>query len=402
MKIAIFAWNFPPIIESTSAVYLFELSRKMTLHDNDVTIFTFNSGNIPTREIRVGLDIHRPLILEITEISKLIFSTDRLKESEEFMKVFSFDHAAASIFIRMIEKEDYSFDIIALYDWQTAGAGLIIKKTFPKIPMVFHINSVEEKTTIAEHLKKKAADISDMIITVSGSMRDRLVALGYPSEKIHVVWGGCDQEKYDPAKIENEKINVLRKSYGIQPDDNVILYIGELTKDKGIDRLIQALPLVCLEFPNTKLVVVGKGELYNALTSLASRLNMTEKIIIRDDWLDTGEKILHYGLATVCAFPSSLEPFENAVLEAMAMMIPVVADGYGPSGFKEQIVGQGPNQCGLLVNGRNPVEIAKGIKKVFANKERAKKWGENGRRRVLECFTLEKTLQRMMYLYSKL
>jgi glycosyltransferase involved in cell wall biosynthesis len=396
MKIAIFTWNFPPTMDP-QAFHLFELSRTLVLHGNDVTIFTFNPGELPTREIWAGLEINRPLTLEVSEISKLLASMNWLKESEEFMKAFSYDHAIASTFIERVEKEGFSYDVATIYDWQNAGAGLIIKKTFPKMPLVFHINSVEEDSAIAEHLKRKFAAVSDMIVTVSHLMRNQLVALDYPSEKLHVVYEGCNHKAYDPSKIEIEKVDALRRLYGIQSDENVILYMGRLERDKNIDKLIHALPLVCSEFPNTKLVIVGEGELHNKLVSLASRLNITEKVIIRNEWLHTEEKVSHYGLATVCIFPSFSGSFENAVLEAMAMKIPIIASWY----FKE-IVEQGLNQCGLLINGRNPIDIAKGIKEVFANKERARKWGENGRKKVLERFNLENTFQAIMHLYSKL
>ncbi|MEM2969344.1 MAG: glycosyltransferase family 4 protein [Candidatus Bathyarchaeia archaeon] len=396
MKIAIFAWNFPPT-QDPQAFRLFEFSRFLVLRGNDVTIFAFNPGELPTREIWAGLEINRPLTLEVAEFSKLLASMDWLKESEEFMKVFSYDHAIASKFIEMVEKEGFSYDVATIYDWQNAGAGLIIKKTFPKMPLVFHINSIEENSAIAEHLKRKFADVSDMIVTVSQLMRNWLVALGYPSEKLHVVYEGCNHEIYDPSKIESEKVDALRRLYGIQSDENVILYMGKLERNKKIDKLIHALPLVCSEFPNTKLVIVGKGEIYSGLVSLASRLNITERVIIRNGWLYTEEKLSHYGLATICIFPSFLGSFENAMLEAMAMKIPIIASWH----FNE-IIEQGSNQCGLLINGGNPIDIAKGIKEVFANKERARKWGENGRRKVLERFTLENTLQAITHLYSKL
>jgi len=396
MKIATFAWNFPPTT-NPQAFYLFELSRILVLRGNDVTIFTYNRGELPTREIWAGLEINRPLTLEVAEISKLLASINWSKESGKFIKVFSYDHAIASTFIERIEKEGFSYDVATIYDWQNAGAGLIIKKTFPKMPLVFHINSIEEDSAIAEHFKRKLADVSDMIVTISQLMRNQLVALGYPSEKLHVVYEGCNHEVYDPSKIESEKVDVLRKLYGIQSDENVILYIGKLERNKNIDKLIHALPLVCSDFPNTKLVIVGKGEIHSELVSLASRLNLTEKVIIRNEWLYTEEKISHYGLATVCIFPFFTRSSENAVLEAMAMKIPIIASWY----FKE-IIDQGSNQCGLLINGRNPINIAKGIKEVFANKERAREWGENGRRKVLERFALENTFQAIMHLYSKL
>jgi glycosyltransferase involved in cell wall biosynthesis len=278
---------------------------------------------------------------------------------------------------------------------------LIIKKVFPNMPIVFHAHSFEEELILAQNLERRIAEVADMIITVSQSMKDYLVALGYPLEKIYVVWSGCNPEWYDPSKVDKNRIDALKKSYGIQQDDSVVLYLGQLTWEKGVDRLIHSIPSVLADFPNTKLLVIGIGELYHELVSLVSRMNLTEKIIVRNEWLSADEKIQHYGLVDVCVFPSFSEPFGNAALEAMAMKVPVVANDHGLSGFREQIVVEGSDQCGLCVNGKNPLHIAKGIKEVLKDTERAEKWGKNGRKRVLEHFTWEQTARATLDLYSK-
>ena len=83
------------------------------------------------------------------------------------------------------------------------------------------------------------------------------------------------------------------------------------------------MPLVLKEFPNTKLVILGKGD-EQAMVEAADRLNIKDKIVFRFDFVTEQERILHYAASDVCIFPSTYEPFGIVSLEAMAMEKTVV------------------------------------------------------------------------------
>ncbi|MEM2767691.1 MAG: hypothetical protein QXQ47_05215, partial [Candidatus Bathyarchaeia archaeon] len=71
-------------------------------------------------------------------------------------------------------------------------------------------------------------------------------------------------------------------------------------------------------------------------------------------------------------------------------------------GFREQVVPSGPDQNGVHVNGGNPADIAWGVKEVLCDSERAKRWGENGRKRVLQYFTWRKVAEQTLQIYEML
>jgi intein/homing endonuclease len=81
---------------------------------------------------------------------------------------------------------------------------------------------------------------------------------------------------------------------------------------------------------------------------------------------------------------------------------PVVVGARGISGLREQVIPNGENRCGVHINGEDPNDIAWGIKVVLENFEEAKKWGENGRKRVIENFTIEKTAKETLKIYESL
>ena len=180
----------------------------------------------------------------------------------------------------------------------------------------------------------------------------------------------------------------------------MIFFLGRLTWVKGVRNLVQAMPLVLEEFPNTKLVILGKGEQQRDILEAVSRLGIKDKVICRFDFVPEEERILHYAASDLCVFPSIYEPFGIVSLEAMSMAKPVVVGAHGVVGFKEQVIASGPDQNGVHVNGNDPADIAWGIKQVLCDPERAKKWGENGRKRVLQYFTWRKAAEQTIEIYK--
>jgi glycosyltransferase involved in cell wall biosynthesis len=182
----------------------------------------------------------------------------------------------------------------------------------------------------------------------------------------------------------------------------MLLFVGRLTWVKSVRNLLVAMPSVLREYPNTKLVILGKGEEQKDIEETAGRLGIKENIVYRFDFVPEYERILHYAAADVCVFPSVYEPFGIVSLEAMSMEKPVVVGARGIVGFREQVVNSGTEQNGIHINGEDSSDIAWGIKEVLRNPEKARNWGENGRKRVLEFFTWRKAAEETLKIYEAL
>ncbi|MDI6805556.1 MAG: glycosyltransferase family 4 protein [Candidatus Bathyarchaeia archaeon] len=307
----------------------------------------------------------------------------------------------------MLKKEGCNYDVVCVHDWLSSMAGIIVKNE-TKVPMVFHVHSTEwgrsggTGSEVVSYLEWATAQKADKIITVSHAMQEDLVRHGWPKSKISVVWNGVDPVRYNPKNCKPEEVEAIRSRYGIKPDEKMLLFLGRLTWVKGVGNLIQAMPMILEEYPKTKLVVLGKGEQQNDIIETANRLGISNKIAYRFDFVPEKERILHYAAADVCIFPSTYEPFGIVSLEAMAMAKPLVVGAQGVVGFREQVISCGPNQNGVHVNGGNAADIAWGIKEVLCDSERAKKWGENGRKRVLQYFTWKKVAEQTLQIYDML
>jgi len=412
LRIGFFVYEYPPEIVGGLGTYAEYITHEYVDIGHDVSVFTLNyNGGLKTREILKGVEVHRPLIADASNIWPF-FVVDDLKKwgtnIKFFNDIFMYNILSASKFINaLIKKEKYNFDVVCVHDWLSSISGLVIKNE-SKIPVVFHVHSTEwgrsggQGSEVVSHLEEAMAQNSNRIVTVSYAMQEDLIKHGWSPSKISVVWNGVDPETYDPKKVKKEDVDAIRERYGIPKGWNMLLFVGRLAWVKGTANLVQAMALVVKEYPNTKLVILGKGGEQADLIETADRLNIKDKIVYRFDFVSEAERIRHYAAADVCIFPSTYEPFGIVSLEAMAMEKPVVVGARGVVGFKEQVISRGTDQNGVHVNGEDPVDIAWGINLTLNDPEKARNWGENGRRRVLEYFTWRKVAEQTSKIYESL
>lgn len=411
MRIGFFVWEYPPKLVGGLGTYAEYITHEFVDIGHDVSVFTLNGGDLKTREILKGVEVHRPLIADASNVFPM-FVVDDLKKwgtnIRLFNDIFIYNILSATKFINgLIKKEGYTFDVVCVHDWLSSVAGLIMKNE-TEIPLVFHVHSTEwgrsggQGSEVVSHLEWATGQNADRVITVSHAMQEDLIRHGWPQSKISVVWNGVDPERYNPKNCEQENIEKIRQKYGIPADWNMLLFIGRLTWVKSVRNLLQAMPMVFKEYPKTKLVILGKGEEQRDIVETAERLGIKDKIIYRFDFVPEDERILNYAAADVCIFPSVYEPFGIVSLEAMAMEKPVVVGARGVVGFREQVVSSGPDQNGVHVNGEEPADIAWGIRQTLKDPERAKVWGQNGRKRVQAYFTWRKVAEETIKIYESL
>ncbi len=413
MKIAVLVYEYPPKIVGGLGTYAAEITRKFVLMDHDVTVFTMNDdgGTLPTREIWRGIEIHRPLHLDVSDSLPDVIAEDIKKWGRGihlFGKLLVYNYLSASKLINeLIKKEGMKYDLVVAHDWLSVMGGVTVKRE-SGLPLVFHVHSTEKGRTlgngssVVSNIELRGANKADMIITVSYAMKDELIQLGFPRNKIRVSYNGVDPKKYDPASVSAEQVRKIRQYYGLKDDEFMILFLGRLVGVKGVDKLIMAMPHILPKFPKTRLVIVGVGDLQEYLVNLVKTMRLEEYVKFRFDFISEEERIIHYAACDVAAFPSLYEPFGIVALEAMSMECPVVVGAAGVSGMREIVVCCSEEQCGYHIDPNNPSDIAWGIMSVLESPERRKMLGKNGRKRVLSEFTWSKIAEKTADLYEQL
>jgi glycogen(starch) synthase len=413
LKMAVLVYEYPPKIVGGLGTYAAEITRKFVLLENDVTVFTMNddTGGLPTRELWRGIEIHRPLHVDVSDSLPDVIAEDIRKWGRGihlFSKLLVYNYLTASKMVNeLVRSEGFLYDIVIAHDWLSAMGGIAIKRELD-LPFVFHVHSTEKGRTmgngseVVSNIELRAAQTADMIVTVSYAMKDELIGLGFPAEKIKVVYNGVDPQKYNQDQVNNEKIHEIRQKYGLKENDNMILFIGRLVWVKGVDKLIAAIPHVLQKVPNAKLVIVGLGDLREYLERIVQNLKLQDVVKFCFEFIPEEERIAYYAACDVAVFPSVYEPFGIVALEAMSMSKPVVVGASGISGMREIVISSGQDQCGFHVNPNDPTDIAWGIINSLQDSQRKFLLGQNGRKRVLQEFTWDAIAEKTSQLYSEL
>jgi glycosyltransferase involved in cell wall biosynthesis len=285
-------------------------------------------------------------------------------------------------------------------------AGMIVKKEL-HLPLIFHMHSTEVGRSIGrgshtiKDIEYEGGQIADCVITVSNAMADELLKLGFPQDKIRPCWNGVDPTKYDPAKISAAQRLSLRRSYGVHDHETLLFFIGRLVTVKGVDKLVRAMPFLLKDFPNTKLLILGVGDMEHEIRSIAHELGIDDKILMRTEFVSEEERIRHYAAADVVVIPSLYEPFGIVCTEALSMEKPTIVGARGTNGMREQVIPSGEDQCGIHINPFEPKDIAWGITQVLQSPDKALQWGKNGRQRVLEEFSWDAVTRRTLAIYKE-
>jgi len=411
LKIAHFSWEFPPVIYGGLGTYTAEITQKQANLGNEVTVFSLNNNNsLKTYDKYDGVDIYRPKTLDLTSTFNL-FADYELRSwgpnFKFFSDVISYNTLSASQLVNfLVRKQNKSFDIIVAHDWLGILGGMIVKNEL-KTPLMFHIHSTETGRSLGrgshtiKDIEFEGGQSADCVITVSNSMKDELEKLGYPSEKIRVCWNGVNPDKYDPKKVSEEEKRQLRIKYGIKENENILFFIGRLVTVKGVNNLVKAMPNILDDFPNTKLIILGIGDLEWQLKELTNKLAIQQNIIFRTEFVSERERIIHYAASDCVVLPSTYEPFGIVCTESMSMAKPTVVGAKGTSGFREQIIPNGEKKCGIHINPHEPYDIAWGVKEILKLDDKGYSIGKNARERVIETFSWDSVAKRTLDIYKE-
>jgi len=362
-----------------------------------VTVLTINRGDLKKREIWQGIDVHRPIIVNTEDFFGSIVSEELTgwggRGIEFFSNIISYNILSASKAANdLVRLEGMEFDLIVSHDWLSIPGGLSLKREL-NLPLVFHVHSTEHGRSLGnpsptvQQLELIGAKRADLVVTVSCAMKEEISTIGFPPEKIKVIYNGVDEEKYRSSNVATERVKEIREQYAVREDEIMILFIGRLVPVKGVDKLVQSMAYVKSKFPSAKLLVIGLGDLQEHLKNLVRQYSLEKEVRLRYEFIGEKERVEHYAACDVTVFPSLYEPFGIVALEAMSMEKPVVVGARGTSGLREIVIPNGEKQCGYHVNPYDPADIAWGINSLLVDRENMKRLGKNGRSRVLEKFT---------------
>lgn len=225
------------------------------------------------------------------------------------------------------------------------------------------------------------------IIALNTAVKAHLVAMGVDVSKIEIVPNAVDTRLFSP-----DRKNMLETKWGISRP--VVLFVGRLVKDKGVEYLLQAFSEVAREIPDVKLVIVGKGPQEKDLKKFQRRLGLTQVFFLGS--VETKFLPNIYAGCDVLALPSVHEPFGNVVIEAMAAGKPVVGSYVG--GMMDTVV---HGVTGYHVQPRNSKELSKYLIRLLEDASLRRSLGQNARKIVLTEYDMGLLLRKIENIYER-
>lgn len=399
MKILFYTREFPPNVYGGAGVHVEYLSRELAkLMQVEVRCFGEQDeqhGNLSVKGIS--------------------FSGDDFISSEAQLQAV-FKTLQTSI---LMNAETTNAQLVHCHTWYAQFAGIIAKLCYG-IPLVITTHSLEPLRPwkreqlgrgydMSSWIEKTAIEMADAVIAVSKETKQEVLQyFKIDEKKVQVIYNGIDLKQY----VTTSETTVLER-YNIDKHKPYVLFVGRITRQKGIIHLVNAIKYIdpetqvvlCAGAPDTP--EIGK-EMEQSVQQMQTQRN---NIIWIDEMLDKQSVIQLYSHAAVFCCPSIYEPFGIINIEAMACHTAVVASAVG--GIKEVVV---DGETGILVPLEQQTEapfepvnpdkfsrdLANGINKVIQNKELRETMAKNGRKRVEDYFDWVAIAKETKTLYQNL
>ena len=386
MKICVLTWEFPPRIVGGIARHCNGLAKALVHLGHEVHVFTLDFPGAPESEEVDGIKIYR----SVTELGHPNFLTWALL----------FNHFLEKRMANVGSKVE--FDVIHVHDWLTAPAGISYRHHTEK-PLVVTVHSTEigraqglhnsDSLTI-DGIEWWATYEANKTIVTSGSMRREIADhFHLPWDKIEIIANGIDLTKFQESSTDKQSV---RRRYGVNPHEKLVLCVGRLVPQKGIEHLIRAVPMIVRRFPEAKCIIVGEGWLRAHLEYVARSTGYQWKVKFTG-FIPDSDLVALLKSADVLVVPSIYEPFGIVALEGMATGVPVVASQVG--GLSEVIE---HNRTGIFVYPKSPESIAWGIDKILSDPDHARWMTENAKDKLHKAYSWEAVAMKTVEVYRKL
>ncbi len=385
MKILMLTWEYPPRVVGGISRVVYDLSHRLIKDGHEVTVVTYRDGEVPYYEDDKGVKVHRVdnYMIQPNNFIDWILQLN-----------FNMVERASQIIA-----EQGKFDVIHAHDWLVANAAKTLKHSFD-IPIVATIHATEagRNSGIREPNQKYINDTEWMltyeaneVIVNSNYMKSEVQRLfGLPFEKINVVPNGVNLNKFTGMDRDYS----FRRKYAMD-NEKIILFMGRLVYEKGVQNLIAAMPKVLASYHDAKLVIAGKGGMLDELKAQADYLGISNKVYFAG-YMNGKDVERMYKAADISVFPSTYEPFGIVALEGMLAERPIVVSDAGGLGeiVEHRVTGM-KSYCG------NPNSIADSILELLFNPELCDNIVKNAKIKVKENYNWQKIAQDTHFTYQK-
>lgn len=387
------SWEYPPVLVGGLGRHVHALATALAAAGHDVTVATRYGLNPDGTPAALDETVDGVRIVRAPEDPPLFeFGSSTLMQW-----AMAFNHALTRAALYATRTQD--FDVIHAHDWLVTHAAVTLKHHLG-LPLVATIHSTEagrHRGWLPDDTSKAIHSIewwltyeARRVLACSDHMRweiDQLFDL--PDSKTTIVPNGVD---VDAFTVEPEETARVRHRYG---DGPLVVFAGRLVYEKGVQDLIDAVPIIAGRHPGLSIVIAGEGPHEEQLRDQVRRRRLDESVIFTG--FVNGRDLPRLLAAADCfAMPSRYEPFGMVALEAIAAGAPVVAAHSG--GLAEFIIDR---QTGLTHIPGDPDSLAMALDTMLTDPELAENVRSSAADMVRERFTWEPIAERTLAEYDR-
>ena len=386
MKILMLTWEYPPRIVGGIARVVHDLSKRLIKDAHEVTVVTYrDSADVPEYENDKGVNVYR--------VDNYMIHPNNFID---WIMQLNFNMLSKAT--EIINKEG-GFDVIHAHDWLVTYAAKSLKNAYD-IPIVATIHATEagRNSGIHDETQRYINDTEWLltyeateVIVNSNYMKNEIQRLfGLPFDKINVIPNGINLSNFTGIERDYD----FRRQYAMD-NEKIILYVGRLVYEKGVQHLIAAMPKILSNYNDAKLIIAGRGGMMDELRAEASNLGLNDKIYFTG-YLNSKQVQKMYKCADVAVFPSTYEPFGIVALEAMLAGVPTVVSDVGGL---DEIVTHGVD--GMKSYAGNANSIADSVTALLYDHQLATNVSKKAKQKVKDQFNWEKIAQDTHFTYEK-
>lgn len=386
LNVMMFSWEFPPRIIGGISPHVYFLSKSLAKNGVKVHVVTCDFPGAPAHETIDGVEVYR---IDSYKNPSPDFAT------WVYLMNLNMQKEAAAIAAKL----PAPIDVFHAHDWLVATAGIGLKHVFRR-PLLVTMHSTEIgrreglHTTTEKMIHETEAWLTYeawRVICCSDYMVQHVKwAYGLPSDKLAMVPNGVNPHVYD--NLTKQDLSDFRKTYAL-PEEKIVLYVGRLVYEKGVQILINAVPKI-LAKTNAKFVIVGSGYMQEQLLNIVKSMGLEHKVLFTG-FVEEENLLKLQKVADVSVVPSLFEPFGIVALEAMAAKSPVVVSDTG--GLSEIV---DHDVTGVKVYPNNTESLAWGISKILQDDNFSKHLKENAYKKILEKYDWDKIAQQTRRMYE--
>ena len=386
MKILMLTWEYPPRIVGGIARVVHDLSKRLIKDGHEVTVVTYrDNADVPEYENDKVVNVYR--------VDNYMIHPNNFID---WIMQLNFNMLSKAT--EIINKEG-GFDVIHAHDWLVTYAAKSLKNAYD-IPIVATIHATEagRNSGIHDETQRYINDTEWLltyeateVIVNSNYMKNEIQRLfGLPFDKINVIPNGINLSNFTGIERDYD----FRRQYAMD-NEKIILYVGRLVYEKGVQHLIAAMPKILSNYHDAKLIIAGRGGMMDELRAEASNLGLNDKIYFTG-YLNSKQVQKMYKCADVAVFPSTYEPFGIVALEAMLAGVPTVVSDVGGL---DEIVTHGVD--GMKSYAGNANSIADSVTALLYDHQLATNVSKKAKQKVKDQFNWEKIAQDTHFTYEK-